>query len=149
MLASSSHGNQGEPSRWAGSRMGCAHCKLATGNSVTASGRLDWIPANPFERSNRRGPMIRWIVRSSIALDRLCSLQTGNGKFRHRFRTTRLDSGESLRTLEPAWPNDPMDREIFERYASRMEKVANEETTRDTVMQGLEAYMNAVWASSS
>jgi hypothetical protein len=81
--------------------------------------------------------------------DRLRSMQTGNGSFRHRFRTTRSDSAESLRTLEPNWPNDPIDREIFELYASRMEEVANEETTREIVMEGLDAYANAVWASSN
>lgn len=75
---------------------------------------------------------------------RLHSMRTRNGSFRNRFRTINSQSGKPLRTLEPAWPNDPMDREIFERLAAQIEELSQGDETRAALMKGIDAYVNAL-----
>lgn len=79
----------------------------------------------------------------------LHSMRTRNGSFRHRFRTIRSLSKAPFRTLEPAWPNDPMDIEIFKRFAAQIEGLSQRDETRAELMKGMDAYVNAVWRSSS
>jgi len=81
--------------------------------------------------------------------DQLHTMRARNGSFRHRFQAARLESGKSLRPLEPAWPNDPMDREIFERYAARIEVLAQQDETCAALLRGIDAYVSAVWMWSN
>ncbi len=108
------------------------------------------IPDGPMEEARE---FFGWRLERANAVikgaDRLHTMQTRNGSFRHRFHTSRPESGESFRTLEPAWPHDPMDREIFEHYAARIEELAKGNETRAVLLQGIDAYVNAIWMSSS
>lgn len=79
----------------------------------------------------------------------LHSMRARNGSVRHRFVAAKPESGISFRTLEPAWPHDPIDHEIFQRYAARIEELDREDETRAVLLRGIDAYVRAVWMSSN
>ncbi len=78
----------------------------------------------------------------------LSTMLTGNGAFRHRFRMSDAESGECVRSIEPTWPADPTELQLFRKYAVRIEILTRGKESRQALMRGLEAYVNNVWHSS-
>lgn len=90
-----------------------------------------------------------WDARRATAVfqaaDYLRVMRTRNGSFRHHFRMVDSESGERVRCIEPTWPFDPNSDLVLRRFADRFEGLTDREGPRQTLMEGLDAYVSYVW----
>jgi hypothetical protein len=81
------------------------------------------------------------------AAEYLRTLKSGNGAWRHRFRTVTPDS--SIRSLVPTRACLPYDLAVISRFAAQVQVLHRDVRTRPLLERGVEAYVNSAWSSES